>query len=117
MIYSGDDGTSMDFANAGGDGCISVTANIAPAEMHKMMMASFAGDEELAKAINAPLLGLHKDLFVEANPIPIKWAVARQGRIPSAMCRPPLDALDEKFHTAMEKLMKDAGLLEDVYMP
>ena len=79
LIYSGDDGTSMDFAVMGGDGCISVTANIAPKEMHQMMKAAFAGDADLANAINDPLLGLHQDLFCEANPIPVKWAVARQG--------------------------------------
>ena len=115
LIYSGDDGTSMDFAVMGGDGCISVTANIAPAEMHKMMEAAFAGDADLAAAINDPIKGLHQDLFVEANPIPVKWAVARQGRIPSAMCRPPLDALDEKYHAGMEKLMREAGLLDDAF--
>lgn len=111
LIYSGDDGTSKDFVMLGGDGCISVTANVAPAQMHRMMEAAFAGDAALAAKINEPLKLLHKDLFVEANPIPVKWAVYKLGRIPSPMCRPPLDALDPMWYDEIELFMKEAGVL------
>lgn len=72
LLYSGDDGTSPEFVMRGGDGCISVTANVAPEAMHELMMASLQNDEEAVKRINAPLLGLHKNLFLESNPIPVK---------------------------------------------
>lgn len=67
LLYSGDDATSSEFVLRGGDGCISVTANVAPAEVHDLMMAALDGDEELVNDINAPLLGLHKNLFVECE--------------------------------------------------
>ncbi|CAB9517523.1 4-hydroxy-tetrahydrodipicolinate synthase [Seminavis robusta] len=120
LIYSGDDGTSKDFAVLGGDGSISVTANVAPTAIHKMLQAAFAGDDELATEINEPIKALHNDLFVEANPIPAKWAVYRQGRIPSPICRPPLAELDEKWHKPLERLLQEAGVLEttkDVHAP
>jgi 4-hydroxy-tetrahydrodipicolinate synthase len=67
LLYSGEDGSSPEFVMNGGDGCISVTANVAPAEIHNLMMAALDGDEELVKKINDPLLGLHKNLFVECK--------------------------------------------------
>ena len=91
LLYSGDDGTSLEFVQQGGHGCISVTANVAPAAMHDMMMAALKG--ESASQINDSLLTLHKNLFCESNPIPVKWACQRMGLIQSAYCRPPLDAL------------------------
>lgn len=111
LLYSGDDATSKDFILQGGDGCISVTANVAPAAMHQMCKAALQGDDALATIHNDPLLALHHDLFVEANPIPVKWAVYRQGLIPSAFCRPPLDVLDAKWHDDLEQLLQQAGLL------
>lgn len=112
LIYSGDDGTSKDFALGGGDGCISVTANVAPTKMKQLMQACFNGDDVLAKELDDSLLGLHTKLFVEANPIPVKWAVNQLGRIPSDMCRPPLDALDPIWYAEMEQAMNQAGILE-----
>jgi 4-hydroxy-tetrahydrodipicolinate synthase len=111
LLYSGDDATSKDFILQGGDGCISVTANVAPSAMHQMCMAALQGDGATATSHNDPLLALHRDLFVEANPIPVKWAVYRQGRIPSAFCRPPLNMLDAKWHGDLEQLLQQAGLL------
>lgn len=73
LLYSGDDGTSPEFVMRGGDGCISVTANVAPEEMHNLMMASLDGEAELVKKINEPLLALHNKLFVESNPIPVSF--------------------------------------------
>jgi 4-hydroxy-tetrahydrodipicolinate synthase len=111
LLYSGDDATSKDFILQGGDGCISVTANVAPSLMHQMCMAALEGDDAAATSHNDPLLALHNDLFVEANPIPVKWAVYRQGLIPSPFCRPPLDILDPKYHDTLEQLLQQAGLL------
>ena len=111
LLYSGDDGTSKDFVLGGGDGCISVTANVAPTKMSQMMQACLQGDASLATQIDDSLVGLHSKLFVEANPIPVKWAVNKLGRIPSDMCRPPLDALDPVWHAEVEQAMNQAGVL------
>ncbi|MBT3613594.1 MAG: 4-hydroxy-tetrahydrodipicolinate synthase, partial [Thiotrichales bacterium] len=80
-IYSGDDSTCTEFILQGGDGTISVTANIEPAQMHKMCEAAMAGDRELAEQLNSSLKPLHRDLFLEANPIPVKWALFEMGKI------------------------------------
>jgi 4-hydroxy-tetrahydrodipicolinate synthase len=111
LMYSGDDGTSIDYVLAGGSGCISVTANVAAKAMHDLITACRAGDAALAKSINDPLTLLHKKLFVEANPIPAKWAVKRIGLIESAWARPPLDEMDPKFIPDVEEALKYAGLI------
>ena len=89
----------------------SVTANLAPEQMHDMMVAALEKDAELVKQLNEPLLGLHKNLFLESNPIPVKWAAWRAGLIDTPYCRPPLCELDPKFHKDVEKALQAAGLL------
>jgi len=108
-LYSGDDMTAMMFILLGGHGTISVTANVAPKLMHEMCAAASAGDAIKARAINAKLLGLHRDLFCEANPIPVKWAVARMGLI-GAGIRLPLTELSAAMHERVERAMKQAGI-------
>lgn len=111
LLLSGDDGTDADFTLRGGDGCISVTANVAPRQKHELMMAAIGGDTEAAAAIGGPLSSLNGDLFCEANPIPVKWALKRMGRIPTGYCRPPLDELDAEFHPRLEAALRTAGLI------
>src|SRR5690606_4441186 len=80
-VYSGDDATAVELMLAGGKGDISVTANVAPGEMSRMCEAALRGDRATATAINERLMPLHQNLFVEANPIPVKWALQQIGRI------------------------------------
>jgi len=108
-LYSGDDATSMDFLLAGGQGVISVTANIAPQAMQNMCVAAMQADRQAAEAINNRLMPLHRDLFVESNPIPVKWALTEMGRIPDGI-RLPLTVLSEKFHDTVRKAMQYAGV-------
>lgn len=111
LLFSGDDGSTDEFVLRGGDGCISVTANVAPALMHNLMMAALKKDLKKIERINSPLKRLHQDEFCEANPIPIKWALKRIGKIESAYLRPPLDVLAPEFHGVVENALKEAGLL------
>jgi len=111
LLLSGDDGSTDDFVLKGGDGCISVTANVAPARMHNLMMAALKKDTDEVERINAPLMRLHQDEFCEANPIPIKWAIKRIGKIDCAYLRPPLDELSPDYHGLVEGALKEAGLL------
>lgn len=111
LKYSGDDGTTEEFVAQGGDGCISVTANIVPGEIRKLVHAGLSGDIDTARSINEPLKLLHGDLFAESNPIPCKWAAKRIGLIKSAYCRPPLDVLDPKFEGRVENALRSAGLV------
>ena len=104
LLFSGDDGSTDEFVLKGGDGCISVTANVAPAMMHNLIMAALKQDMKEIERINSPLRRLHKDEFCEANPIPIKWALERIGKIESAYLRPPLDALSPEFYDIVENL-------------
>lgn len=108
-LYSGDDATAIDFILAGGHGGISVTANIAPKQLHQSYAAALAGDAEKARQLDAPLNGLHSDLFVEANPIPVKWALYDMGMIGSAI-RLPLTVLSEKFQPTVRAAMQQAGI-------
>ena len=108
-LYSGDDMTAMMFILLGGHGTISVTANVAPRAMHEMCEAARAGDAIRAREINARLLGLHKELFCEANPIPVKWAVARMGLIGDGI-RLPLTELSESMHGRVRAAMTQAGI-------
>jgi len=111
LLLSGDDGSTDEFVLSGGDGCISVTANVAPSRMHNLMVAALSKNSEEVERINAPMRRLHQDEFCEANPIPIKWALKRMGKIDSAYLRPPLDELSPDYHQLLEDAMKEAGLL------
>jgi len=109
-IYSGDDASSLALMLLGGQGCISVTANVAPRLMHAMCRAAFAGDVAHARAINMQLLALHQKLFVEANPIPVKWALQAMGKI-SAGIRLPLTPLATQYHETIRAALAEAGAL------
>ena len=111
LLYSGDDGSSLEFVKKGGDGCISVTANIVAPTMHEIMMHALEGNFDEADALNDPLTMLHKKLFVESNPIPAKWCAKRLGMLNTAYCRPPLDEMDPKFEPDLEEALKAAGLI------
>ncbi|SFU45127.1 dihydrodipicolinate synthase [Nitrosomonas eutropha] len=108
-VYSGDDATSLALLLLGGHGVISVTANVAPRLMHEMCTAALSGDLVQARAINARLFKLHIDLFIEANPIPVKWAVAKMGLI-NENIRLPLTALSSQHHELIRKAMQQAGI-------
>lgn len=108
-LYSGDDATGMEFMLLGGQGVISVTTNVAPRDMHDMCAAALKGDAKTAGAINAKLIGLHKNLFIEANPIPVKWVLEQMGLIEGGI-RLPLTRLSEMHHDVLRQAMLDAGL-------
>ena len=109
-LYSGDDATACEFMLMGGKGVISVTANVAPAAMHRLCAAALAGDRAAAEAIDAPLRALHRDLFVEANPIPVKWALHEMGLIPAGI-RLPLTPLSAQHHATVREALRQAGVL------
>ena len=109
-IYSGDDPTAVALMLCGGHGNVSVTANVAPAQMHALCMAAIAGDAQRAMEIQRTLLPLHKALFIESNPIPVKWAVARMG-LSKAGIRLPLTPLTQPSQQVLERVMQQAGLL------
>lgn len=109
-IYSGDDASTLAMMLLGAHGAISVTANVAPRLMHEMCIAALKGEVAKAREINFRLLGLHLDLFVEANPIPVKWAVARLGKMQNYL-RLPLTPLTTVSQPLVEKAMRQAGLI------
>lgn len=109
-VYSGDDATAVALMLCGGHGNISVTANIAPRLMHELCVAALAGDVANAMAIQRRLLPVHRQLFVEANPIPVKWAMQRLGLCGGAL-RLPLTELDAANEANVEAALQDAGLL------
>ena len=109
-IYSGDDQTAIALMLLGGHGNISVTANVAPRAMADLCAAAMAGDGKRAAAIHLKLLALHKQLFVEANPIPVKWALHRMGKIGPAL-RLPLVPLSDAHHAALEAALREGGVL------
>ncbi len=108
-LYSGDDGTALAFMMMGGHGVISVTANVAPALMATMCRAALQGDFASARAANDSLQALHRDLFVEGNPIPVKWVLEQMGRIGSGM-RLPLTPLSDNYHSRLRDAMRAAGI-------
>ena len=108
-IYSGDDATGLDAMLLGARGVISVTTNVAPRAMQDMCVAALAGDEKTARAINARLMPLHKDLFVEANPIPVKWVLQQMGRIGGGI-RLPLTPLSAEYHERLRAAMREAQI-------
>ena len=109
-VYSGDDPTAVALMLCGGAGNISVTANVAPRQMHELCVAAMKGDIATAMAIQFKLMPVHKNLFVEANPIPVKWALARMGRCGHAL-RLPLTQLSTGQQPVVEAALQAAGLL------
>ncbi len=108
-IYSGDDATAMELMLAGGSGNISVTANVAPSRMAELCRVALAGEREKAETINSQLAPLNKALFLEANPVPVKWAMLQKGLIEEGI-RLPLAALDEQFHAQVLEALETAGV-------
>jgi 4-hydroxy-tetrahydrodipicolinate synthase len=109
-IYSGDDATAVALMLLGGQGNVSVTANVAPRLMHELCMAAIAGEVRRASEIHMKLLPLHKQLFCEPNPIPVKWALQRLGRCGGAL-RLPLTTLSSSQQPLVEQALRDGGLL------
>ncbi len=109
-IYSGDDGTAVALMLCGGQGNVSVTANVAPKLMHQLCVAAMAGQAAEAMAIQRQLLNLHKHMFIEANPIPVKWAVARMGLCGGTM-RLPMTPLSSANEPLLETALRKMGLI------
>ncbi|ATJ86172.1 4-hydroxy-tetrahydrodipicolinate synthase [Ralstonia solanacearum] len=109
-IYSGDDPTAIALMLLGGHGNISVTANVAPRAMHELCAAAMRGDVETARRIHMQLLSVHKNLFVESNPIPVKWALQAMGKMAGGI-RLPLTPLAPQYHEIVRASLQDAGLL------
>ena len=108
-LYSGDDGTALAFMLLGGHGVISVTANVAPGLMADLCRAALLGDPAAARAANDRLQALHRDLFVEANPIPVKWVLQQMGKIGPGI-RLPLTPLSSNYHNRLREAMRAAGI-------
>ena len=109
-VYSGDDQTAVALMLLGGHGNVSVTANVAPRAMAELCRFAMAGDARGASEIHLRLLALHKQLFAESNPIPVKWALARMGQCGPAL-RLPLVPLSKSLHAPLEAAMREAGVL------
>jgi 4-hydroxy-tetrahydrodipicolinate synthase len=108
-IYSGEDSTALALILMGGHGVISVTANVAPKLMHQMCAAALVGDVKKAREINLKLLMLHQRLFLEANPIPVKWALAEMGMMAAGL-RLPMTPLSDRFHQMVREALHEAGV-------
>ncbi|MPS49757.1 4-hydroxy-tetrahydrodipicolinate synthase [Methylobacillus sp.] len=108
-VYSGDDASSLALLLLGGRGVISVTANAAPRLMHEMCAAALTGDLKTARSTNAKLFALHQKLFIEANPIPVKWVLQQMGLIQGGI-RLPLVPLSSQFHDTLRSAMKQAAI-------
>jgi 4-hydroxy-tetrahydrodipicolinate synthase len=108
-VYSGDDATATELMLMGADGTISVTANLAPAELANVTRLALAGDAEQARALDRKLAPLNDALFLESNPIPVKWALAEMGRIQGGL-RLPLTELAEPHRQALRDAMTAAGI-------
>ncbi len=109
LVFSGDDGTGLSLMLLGGDGVISVTANVAAKAMHEMCAAALAGNIVKAREINDRLLGLHRHLFCEANPIPVKWAAQQMGLIKGGI-RLPLTPLSPACYDVVRDAMRQASI-------
>jgi len=110
-VYSGDDATATELILLGGKGNISVTANIAPRHMHLLCAAALAGNAEQARALNSDVANLHEVLFVESNPIPVKWAVAELGLMAQDTIRLPLTPLSTAYRAELKAAMQNAAVL------
>ena len=110
VLYSGDDATTLAFIAAGGHGCISVTANVAPRYMHDMCLAAIAGDMEHAAQLNDRLNLLHSTLFLESNPIPAKWALYEMGYVEKGI-RLPLTVFSKQYHARLRDAMEHAQVI------
>jgi 4-hydroxy-tetrahydrodipicolinate synthase len=110
-VYSGDDGSALELMLLGAKGNISVTANVLPAVMAKICDLALAGNGEQAKSLNAEIAALHRDLFLESNPVPVKWALHEMGRIGNGI-RLPLVGLDPQFHEQLRETLKATGALK-----
>lgn len=108
-VYSGEDHLTLGLMKIGAKGVISVTANVAPTAMQEMCSAAAAGDFDTARKINESLIRLHKNLFIESNPIPVKWALYRMGMIGPEL-RLPLTQLSEQHYETVQKAMMEAGV-------
>ena len=111
IFLSGDDATGLEAMKLGAQGVISVTNNVAAADMAKMCELALAGKFEEADAINQRLMALHHDLFIEANPIPVKWAAYKLGLISEPNLRLPLTTLSESAQPVVLKALQQAGLI------
>jgi 4-hydroxy-tetrahydrodipicolinate synthase len=109
-VYSGDDPSAMALMLAGGKGNISVTANVAPRAMHEMCKAAMEGDIAKALELNNKVFPLHQKLFIEPNPVPVKWALAEMGMMPAGL-RLPLVPLAGEYHNAVRAALREAGVL------
>ncbi len=110
QLYSGDDASAREFLLLGGNGVISVANNIVPRQFKQMCDAAMAGDEQAAIQAEASIVPLYSDLFCEANPIPVKWAVHQMGLIENGTLRLPLTELSEEFHGQLTQAMKNAQI-------
>ena len=109
-VYSGDDPTAMALMFCGGAGNISVTANVAPRAMHELCEAAMAGQIARAVEINNRVLSLHSKLFIEPNPVPVKWALTEMGKMPSGL-RLPLAPLSAQYHDTVRAALRESGVL------
>ncbi|OEC55678.1 MULTISPECIES: 4-hydroxy-tetrahydrodipicolinate synthase [Pseudomonas] len=110
LVYSGDDATAVELMLMGGKGNISVTANVAPREMAQLCAAAMTGDAATARGLNDKLMPLHKALFIESNPIPVKWALHEMGLIPDGI-RLPLTWLSPRCHETLRQALRQSGVL------
>ena len=110
LVYSGDDATAVELMLMGGKGNISVTANVAPRAMAELCAAAMAGDAATSRAINERLMPLHKNLFIESNPIPVKWALHEMGMMQDGI-RLPLTWLSPRCHEPLRQAMRQSGVL------
>ena len=109
-VFSGNDDAGLAYMQLGAHGVISVTANVAPRLMHEMCAAALAGESARAIAINNRLLGLHRHLFLESNPIPVKWALHKMGRIADGI-RLPLTPFASQHHETLAAALREAGCI------
>ena len=110
LLLTGDDATALDFLLLGGHGGISVTANVTPKELQKVYLAAISGNDEIAKEVNKELINLHNNLFIEANPIPVKWALYKMGMCSKGI-RLPLLELSSEFRSVIENDLKELNLI------
>ncbi|KAA0445822.1 MAG: 4-hydroxy-tetrahydrodipicolinate synthase [Candidatus Thioglobus sp.] len=111
LLYSGDDATAVDFILMGGHGGISVTANVAPKEVSRAYQAAFADDEKTAQSININLYNLHQNLFIESNPIPVKWALHKMGKCKAGI-RLPLTKLSPNYQAILAQDLVNLGVIK-----